>query len=419
MTPEGWLRAPVSSLGEVVAGKAKDVTGRGSSRPYLRVANVFDGRVDISDVFEMPFSEQEFVRYELREGDVLLNEGQTLELVGRCAMYRGEYEARCAIQNALIRFRAGKGITPEYAEQLFRWCQRSGIFAEIATQTTSIAHLGVKRFSDLQVRVPPLGEQKKIAAILSSVDEAIEATQAVIDELQVVKKAMMAELLTRGLPGRHTRFKQTEIGEVPEAWDVLSIEAVVASCDYGLSKSLTLQPSDVAVLRMGNLDDGRVVMDELKYIDDDEVPAALLLAPGDVLFNRTNSKDLVGKVGVFLGSAARVSFASYLLRLRPRGQHLGAWLSAVMNLPSSQAGLRAMATPGVSQVNINRGKMLALKIPVPSPREQRDVIDVLEAVDTRIAAERQTLDERRNVKAALMSVLLTGDVRVKPDEVAQ
>ncbi|MFO0755692.1 MAG: restriction endonuclease subunit S [Byssovorax sp.] len=66
------------------------------------------------------------------------------------------------------------------------------------------------------LEVPPLPEQRKIAAILSSVDDAIEATQAVIDQLGVVKKAMMAELLTRAASGRHTRFKQTDIGEVPE-----------------------------------------------------------------------------------------------------------------------------------------------------------------------------------------------------------
>ena len=65
---------------------------------------------------------------------------------------------------------------------------------------------------------PPLPEQRKIAAILSSVDDAIEKTQAVIDQVQVVKKGLMQELLTRGIPGRHTRFKKTEIGEIPEEW---------------------------------------------------------------------------------------------------------------------------------------------------------------------------------------------------------
>ena len=70
------------------------------------------------------------------------------------------------------------------------------------------------------ILLPPLPEQRKIAAILSSVDDAIEKTQAVIDQVQVVKRGLMQELLTRGLPGRHTRFKQTAIGEIPEDWVV-------------------------------------------------------------------------------------------------------------------------------------------------------------------------------------------------------
>jgi type I restriction enzyme S subunit len=75
----------------------------------------------------------------------------------------------------------------------------------------------------MEVLLPSLPEQRKIAAILSSVDETIEKTEAVIERLQVVKKAMMQELLTRGLPGRHTRFKKTEIGEIPEEWDVVEL----------------------------------------------------------------------------------------------------------------------------------------------------------------------------------------------------
>ncbi len=144
--------------------------------------------------------------------------------------------------------------------------------------------------------------------------------------------------------------------------------------------------------------------------------AKLLLVPGDVLFNRTNSKDLVGKVGVFDGAPFNVSFASYLLRLRPSAPHSGDWLSAVMNLDSNQAALRAMATPGVSQVNINRGKMVAMKVPIPPPDEQRELMAVLSAIHERLSNEEAVRSQSRALKAALMSVLLTGEVRVTPDE---
>ena len=80
--------------------------------------------------------------------------------------------------------------------------------------------LNLQHVRSIRVAYPPLPEQRKIATILSSVDDTIEKTQAVIDQVQVVKRGLMQELLTRGLPGRHTRFKQTAIGEIPEDWVV-------------------------------------------------------------------------------------------------------------------------------------------------------------------------------------------------------
>ena len=92
--------------------------------------------------------------------------------------------------------------------------------------TSGRQRVPVNVFADFEVGVPRLPEQRKIAAILSSVDDAIEKTQAVIDQVQVVKRGLMQELLTRGLPGRHTRFRQSEIGvRYREEW-----EASRASC---------------------------------------------------------------------------------------------------------------------------------------------------------------------------------------------
>jgi type I restriction enzyme S subunit len=142
--PEEWEVRSVGQMGEVVTGKALAVNGPGELRPYLRTKNVFDGRIDIDDVLTMPMTDEQFQHFRLRYGDVLLNEGQSLELVGRCAMYQEEYPEQCAIQNQLIRFRARNGVSGIFASYLFRYCQQTGVFARIALQTTSIA--GGERF---------------------------------------------------------------------------------------------------------------------------------------------------------------------------------------------------------------------------------------------------------------------------------
>jgi hypothetical protein len=91
--------------------------------------NVFDGRIDIEDVLTMPMTDEQFAHFRVRRGDVLLNEGQSLELVGRCSLYLDEYPGPSAMQNQLLRFRARKGVCPVFASYLFRYCQQTGVFA--------------------------------------------------------------------------------------------------------------------------------------------------------------------------------------------------------------------------------------------------------------------------------------------------
>lgn len=169
---------PVAATGEVQGGRQRSphmIEGR--VVPYLRVANVFDGYIDFSDINEMPFKQREIETFRLKPGDILLNEGQSLELVGRCAMYSDGPED-CCYQNTLIRYRAGPQTDANFAIQLFRYCQAIGIFARIAVKTNSIAHLGVSRFAELELPFPPLPEQRKIAEILRTWDEAIEKLEA-------------------------------------------------------------------------------------------------------------------------------------------------------------------------------------------------------------------------------------------------
>ena len=153
-------KVAVRCTGEVLMGRqrAPQHEDGPAMRPYLRVANVFDGYIDITDLKEMNFSPSEYRRYRLADGDILLNEGQSRELVGRSAIFREEVPGAC-FQNTLIRFRPERCIEAAYAHQFFRYCLYTGRFAKIAKQTTSIAHLGVRRFSEILVPLPDTGRQ--------------------------------------------------------------------------------------------------------------------------------------------------------------------------------------------------------------------------------------------------------------------
>ena len=192
-----WETKRVDERGNVLAGKALAVNAPGPLRPYLRTRNVLDGAIDLSDVLTMPMTDAEFSRFEVLDGDILLNEGQSLGLVGRASIYRGEFGQRCAMQNALLRFRAFPSTCPEFAAQAFQQCQKDGTFASIATQTTSVAHLGSSRFSALELAWPlTFAEQQRIATCLSSLDALITAETQKHAALKTHKKGLMQQLFT-------------------------------------------------------------------------------------------------------------------------------------------------------------------------------------------------------------------------------
>jgi len=267
---------------------------------------------------------------------------------------------------------------------------------------------------EIHVLAPPLPEQRKIAEILSSVDDAIERTEAVIEQVRRVKQGLAQQLLTRGLPGRHTHFKQTEVGEIPACWQVVRLGEIIHRCQYGLSAPLISDPVGVPVLRMNNLTDGGIDATDLKYAALSENDRKVYgLKSGDLLFNRTNSKDLVGKVSLF-NLDSEMAFASYLVRLQVVEERaVPTWLSHYLNLPGVQASFRRLATPGVSQSNVNAQALLKTLIPLPPNDEQRAIVESIDSFQNRMAGETDSLAALRGLKSALMHVLLTGQVRVR------
>ena len=160
---------PVGSAGDVSLGRQRAPKHHNgpSMRPYLRVANVHEDRIETHDVNHMNFTDAEFERYRLVQGDVLLNEGQSLELVGRPAIYRGGIPD-CCFQNTLVRFKASPDVIPEYALYVFRAWLRAGEFRKVARWTTTMAHLGAERFAAMPFPLRPRASQQVIVDYLDA-----------------------------------------------------------------------------------------------------------------------------------------------------------------------------------------------------------------------------------------------------------
>ena len=308
---EAWTWRPIGELFEIGAGKTMSAAARNGvdKTPFLRTSNVLWDEIDLASVDEMSISERELPAKLLRQGDLLVCEGGE---IGRAAIWNGEVET-ISFQNHLHRLRPiGPDVEPRfYVFFLQSAFTQLGIF-EGAGNKTTIPNLSRSRLAGLKVPHPPLSEQQAISAALSQVRDAIRAQGQSIAVAEDLKRAAMQTLFTRGLRGEAQ--KQTEIGLVPESWGVTAIDDVAMSTQYGLS--VRGQTSGAyPILRMNCQEDGRVHYRDLQFVDlDSETYDAFRVRPGDLLFNRTNSIDLVGRMAIVEDDRPAV-FASYLVRL--------------------------------------------------------------------------------------------------------
>jgi len=192
----GWPIKMVSSVGEVKLGRQRSPkyqTGQ-FTRPYVRVANVFEDRIDVSDLLSMDFDDRDFATYRLVPGDILLNEGQSIELVGRPAMWRDEVKD-CCFQNTLVRFRCNAAlIVPEFALATFLWMYRTGQLSKISSKTSNVAHLGASRFAKLPIALPPLPLQAAFAQKAQGLEATARALDAAADKAKAMAAALSAQI---------------------------------------------------------------------------------------------------------------------------------------------------------------------------------------------------------------------------------
>jgi type I restriction enzyme S subunit len=305
-------------------------------------------------------------------------------------------------------------------------------FGNGSTHTT-IYFPEVKAF---HIALPPLTEQRRIVAKLDALDASSKRARADLDRIPALVARAKQAILEKAFRGELTSdFRRThccaaqshaeirlEIDdkrqevwrswqseqnlkrsykppqdvdwtpgfELPEDWQWCSVDQLCAASQYGSSAKTNDDAAGVPVLRMGNIQDGKLTFTNLKFLPENhaEFPE-LMLKNGDLLFNRTNSPELVGKTAVFEGFSRPCSFASYLIRLRVAA-YQPRLLAAYLNSSIGRLWVRSVVTQQVGQANVNGTKLAGLAVPFMHEDEQLEIlrrIDSAFAKIDRIAAE--------------------------------
>jgi type I restriction enzyme S subunit len=391
----------------------------------VKLCNYMDVYSNIYVTRELDFmnasaSRSEIERFTLKRGDVVITkDSETPDDIGIPAVIvDGIADLVCGYHLALIRphpedldsvFLAKQLATPRVAR----------FFGQRAAGSTRYG-LPTSAIESVTVPAPPKPEQEKIAQILMAVDQAITDAARFMRKHQRIKTGLVDDLLTRGIDERGVarmpethEFQDSPLGPIPADWRCQQLSYFVPSAEYGISTSLG--DSGQPVLRMNNLADGEADLSDLKYTDA-PVPEQLWLRPGDVLFNRTNSWEHVGRTGIWRGQRERVTFASYLVRLNADLDRLSSGLLNLwLNWSRTQIRTRRYATPAVQQVNINPTNLRMLPAAFPSsPDEQAAIVERIDGQNAAIRAARSTLDKLRALRRGLMQDLLSGRKRVTP-----
>ena len=413
--PTGWT---ASNLGTVCAviyrypafyGSNIDIVEQGV--PVLRGEHITNGAtIDTTPGYWSVSAETSaaFPKTVLLEGDVVMAVRGT---VGRFAQI-GPAETGFQISPNLIRLSPdGSLVAPLYFRHSVNWAVE---WLKQRAQQQALPALNAKDIKDAPVPLPPLSEQKKIAAILSSVDNAIQKTQQVVDQTRQVKKGLLQELLTKGIgrDGRpHTRFKKTPIGMIPEEWEVRLLDEVATRGSGHTPNKKHPEYWDGGIPWVSLADTFR--LDQVHVNETTSTISNLGLANSSAVLHPRGT--------VFVSrdaSVGRSAIASIDLAV---SQHFIAWqcgprlqnMFLYYYLQLLKPVLENIAV-GSTIKTIGLGFFKKLAVPLPPMHEQRVIGQRLFTCDQVLVDQAETTKQLRVTKAGLLQDLLTGKVRVTP-----
>ena len=284
-----------------------------------------------------------------------------------------------------------------------------------SSSTNSHKRVNQSSFEKVKLPVPPLPEQRRIAEILSTVDEAIQQTDEIIETSKELKKGLMQDLLTKGIG--HDEFKEVQLGpkkaEVPDSWNVQKIGDMASvrggkrlpkSHDYAEGET------DYPYLRVTDFKDGGIDQRELKYLREKtyEEIEQYTISDEDVFISIAGTIGVVGKVPSSLSGANLTENAAKIYEMEEiDNEYLALYLSCKLG----QDQIKSL-TVGSTQPKLALKRIKLISVPVPPLDEQREIAEKLSVVDKKIRQEEEYREKLEELKKGLMQDLLTGKKRM-------
>lgn len=381
---------------------------KGEKPPFVHVGVIRntnftkEGALDDSDIAYLDVEAKKFEKRSLQFGDIILEKsgGGPKQPVGRVILF-DKKEGNFSFSNftAALRVYDPLELDFRFLHKFLHWTYVSGITEGMQSHSTGIRNLDGNAYKAIQISFPTLPEQQRIVAILDEAFEGIATARANAEQnLKNARELFESHLLSNLL---NKKWKWRVLGDLCDG------------VEYG-SSSKSKKEGKVPVLRMGNIQNGKLDWGNLAYTDDKDEIKKYLLKHNDVLFNRTNSPELVGKTAIYKSEMPAV-FAGYLIRIKRNEDLLDAdYLNYFLNSKIAFDYGKKVVISSVNQANINGTKLKEYPIPAPSIAEQRIIVKKLDAVSEETqrleAIYQQKITALDELKKALLHKAFSGEL---------
>ncbi len=429
--PESWEWVRLGEIFQHNTGKALNSSNKsGVLLEYITTSNLYWDRFELENLRSMYFTENEIEKCQVSKGDLLVCEGGD---IGRAAIWLKDY--KICIQNHIHRLRSYVPLCTRFYYYVFFLYKYAGW---IGGKGIGIQGLSSNALHSLLVPVPPIAEQERIVKRLEIIkplsDKYSEASEQIQELNNLFPEHLKKSILQYAVQGklvpqdpadepasvlleriRTEKEKLIKAGkikrdkhesvifrrdnsyyekvdgierciddelpfEIPDSWEWTTIGTTCINIQYGSSRK-SESTGTMAVLRMGNIQNGRIDTQKLVYTSDKEEIAHYPLEYNDLLFNRTNSKELVGKTAIYKSEVSAI-YAGYLIRITPLID--SDYLNYVMQTQFYWVYCQNVRSDAIGQSNINAEKLKKFIYPLPPLHEQKRIAKKLNSIFTKI-----------------------------------
>ena len=413
--PSDWEIISLESLGEFKNGinKGKDDFGFGVK--FVNIQDAYIGNLIVeSRLGRLNVNEKEKEIYKLINGDIVVVRSSVKpEGVGYPILFDGAQEdvVYCGF---MIRYRYNiDKVNPLFMLYQLRSSKARKQVLDLSTVSAN-TNINQESYKKVKIILPTKKEQEKIASILSTVDEQIDNVDALIEKNKELKKGLMQTLLTKGIG--HTKFKKTEIGEIPEEWEIKELSELYSENirDFGsfsTTKLIEYVEEGIPYLRAENFRENKIVLNSVSYITEevDKLLDKSYVYDGNILFTKIGN---IGCATVYRGELGTRCNSNATIAKIKIDENIYDSNYIVYFLNSLQCKKQYIGSIISTPPRINMGEISKFKIAIPKLYEQTKIASILLKVDSKIEEYENKKNMFEELKKGLMQQLLTGKTRI-------